>query len=250
MSGSPEIAATGSDPSWKGLYRIGSVSATLFVVLNIMALVLDLTAPPPISGGAATLRFIAENRTIYILEQALWLVPGVFAMIAFLALYVALKDLNKSYAALGALIGGAAWALTLAIPTTSRGAHALVYLSDRYAAATTDAERAAFATAAEAIVAQNNTPTVAGILTTVGVLIVSLVMLKGVFHKGVAYLGIATGVLGVASEALRFVLPAGYAVYGLLLFVWFIAVGWQLYKLARDPEKARAHRGTRQRSER
>lgn len=243
-SSSPVEVATVSDPSWRGLYRIGSVSAVLFVVFNIMALVLDLTAPPPVSDGAATLEFIAENRTIYILEQTLWLVPGVFAMIVFLALYVALKDLNKSYAALGALVGGVAWALTLAIPTTSRGAHALVYLSDQYVAATTDAERSAFATAAEALIAQNNTPTVAGILTTVGILLISVVMLEGVFHRGVAYLGIATGALGIASEALRFVLPAGYAVYGLLLFAWFIAIGWQLYRLAGGREKRRhAHEG-------
>lgn len=236
---SPAGVANAPDPSWRGLYRAGSISAILFVALNIIAIVLDFTAPPPVSGGAATLEFIAENRTIYILEQLLWLVPGVFAMVVFLALYPALKHLNKSYAALGALVGGASWALTLAIPTTSRGAPALVYLSDQYAAATTGAERAVFATAAEALVAQNNTPTVAGILTPVGILIVSLVMLKGVFPRGVAYLGIATGVLGIASEALRFVLPAGYAVYGLLLFVWFIAMGWELYRLAADTGQSR-----------
>lgn len=174
-----EGVTTGPDPSWKGLYRVGSVSAIIFVVLNIVAIVLDLTTPPPVSGGAATLQFIAEHRSVYVLQQALWLVPGVFATIAFLALYVSLKDLNKSYAALGAVVGGAAWALTLAIPTTTRGAHALVYLSDGYAAASTDAQRAVFATAAEGLIAQNNTPTVPGILTTVGILLISLVMLKG-----------------------------------------------------------------------
>jgi hypothetical protein len=46
----------------------------------------------------------------------------------------------------------------------------------------------------------------------VGILIVSHVMSKGVFHRGVAYLGIATGVLGILSETLRFVLPAVYGV--------------------------------------
>jgi hypothetical protein len=93
----------------------------------------------------------------------------------------------------------------LAIPTTSRGAPARVFLSDQ-SMATTDAT--------EALIEQNNTPTIVGILTTVGILILSLVMLKGVFAKGVAYLGIATGALGIVSEALRFALPAGYAVYG------------------------------------
>ena len=237
-------AVAGSDPTWRGLYRAGSISAILFVVLNVTAIVLDFTAPPPLSGGVATLEFIAQNRRVYILEQILWLVPGIFAMVVFVALYPALKHLNKSYAALGAAVGGASWALTLAIPTTTRGAPALVYLSDQYAAATTAAERAVFATAAEALVAQNNTPTIVGILTTVGILIISLVMLKGVFHRVVAYLGIATGVVGISSEALRFVLPAVYGVYGLLLFGWFIAVGWTLYRLAgSSPRDRRTYEG-------
>lgn len=65
----------------------------------------------------------------------------------------ALKHLNKSYAAIGAALGISAWALSLVWPTTGEGAPALVYLSDRYAAATTVAERTALATAAEVLIA-------------------------------------------------------------------------------------------------
>ena len=74
----------------------------------------------------------------------------------------------------------------------------------------------------------------AGILTAMGILILSLVMLKGVFHKGVAYLGIATGAIGIISEALRPIIGPGYYIYGLLLPIWFVVVGWKLYRLARD----------------
>jgi hypothetical protein len=63
---------------------------------------------------------------------------------------------------------------------------------------------------------------------------VSLVMLKGVFPKGVAYLGIVTGALGIVSEALRPILGPGYIVYGLLLPIWFLMVGWKLYRLGRN----------------
>lgn len=229
----PETLA-GLDSSWRSLYRAGGVSAFLFVVLNLVALVLDFGAPPPVSGGVATLEFIAAHRVSYILEQVLWLAPGLFAMLVFVALYPALKHLNQSYAALGALIGAAAWALTLAIPTTSRGAPALVYLSDQYMTTTDAAQRTVFATAAETLIAQNNTPTLVGVLTPVGILLLALVMVKGVFPKGVAYLGIVTGLLGITSEALRFVLPTGYAVYGLFLFLWFLVIGWKLYRLVDD----------------
>jgi hypothetical protein len=225
-----------SSPAWGPLYRIGAVSAGLFVALLAAAVVLAVaTPPPPTAGGAATLDFIVAHRTLYVLHQQLWLVPGVFAAVVYLALYPALKPLHPSLAALGCAVGGIAWALTLAMPTTSTGAPALVYLSDRYAAAGEPTRRAAFVAAAEGLIAVNRTPTAVGVLTTVGMLVVSLVMLRGVFPRWVAYLGIATGLLGVASEALRPVIEDGYAAYGLLLLAWTGVVGWRLHGLAADP---------------
>ena len=142
--------------------------------------------------------------------------------------------MNKSLAALGAVIGGSAYALTLAIPTTTTGAPALVYLSDQFMATADPARRVAFATAAETLIAQNRTTVVVGPLTTVGLLIVSIVMLKGVFPKAVAYLGVATGVLGICAEALRMVFEGFYVFYGVLLPIWMGAVGWNLYRLGRS----------------
>lgn len=60
-----------------------------------------------------------------------------------------------------------------------------------------------------------------------GLLLVSVVMLRGVFPRWVAWLGVVTGVLGIAAEALRMVVEGFYVVYGILLPVWMAAVGWQ-----------------------
>jgi Domain of unknown function (DUF4386) len=237
---SSEEAVAGPDPSWRGLYRAGGVSAVLFVVLTIVAIVLVVVAPPPLnSDGATTLQYIASHKVLYIIEQALWLAPSVFAMVVFLALFLALKHLNKSYAALGALAGIVSWALGLAIPVTGGGAPVLVYLSDQYLAATTAAQHTAFATAAEVFIAENNIAFASGILGPVGILILSLVMLKGVFPKGVAYLGVVTGALGIVSEALRPILGPGYLVYGLLFPIWFLAVGLKLYRLGSSGSHSR-----------
>ncbi len=140
-------------------------------------------------------------------HQQFWLVPGLFTAVMYLALYVALEPLHRSLAALGCAIGGVA--------------------SD-------PGQRAALAAAAEGLIAINRTPTAVGVLTTVGMLIVSLVMLRGVFAGWVAYLGIATGLLGIASEALRPVIEGGYGVYGVLLLVWVGAVGWRLSRRATE----------------
>lgn len=230
----PETMAA-PDLSWRGLYQAGGVSAVLFVVLVLAAIAIVVVAPPPLSAdGATTLHYIASHKVLYTIEQVLWLAPSVFAAVVFLALFPALKHLNKSYAALGVLAGFVSWVLGLAIPTTGGGAPVLVYLSDQYMTATIAAQHTAFSTAAEVFIAQNNITGASGILAPVGILIISLVMLKGVFPRGVAYLGIVTGALGIVSEALRPIIGPGYLVYGLLLPAWFLVVGWELYRLAKD----------------
>ncbi len=224
-----------TDPgsSWKGLYRVGAVSAALYVLLIIVPVVLLNIAPqPPLSGGAAVLQYIASNKTVYIIELVSFVGLSLPAMIVFLALYAALKHLNSSYAALGALVGIASEVIALAYSSSPPSLHVgLVNLSDRYAALTTEAQRASLASAAEGLIAISNAVNSAGILTALGILIISLAMLMGVFSKGVAYLGIATGALGIVCETFRDVIGPGYYIYGLLLPTWFIAVGWKLYRL-------------------
>ncbi|MGN6696985.1 MAG: hypothetical protein ACTHMR_02415 [Thermomicrobiales bacterium] len=226
-------AAVGADPSWHTLYRVGGAGALLAALTYIVATVVDFAVPaPPPAGGAAMLAYIAAHRAVYILEQVLWLAPSVALTLTALALAVALKGVNRSYAAIGGVLGVASWALTLVYPATGGGAPALVYLSDHYAAAGDAAQRAAYAAAAEAFIAQNVIPTAVGILEPAGILILALLMLRGVFGRGLAVLGIVTGAVGVVAEALRPVLGLAYIVYGLLLFAWFIASGWALVRLA------------------
>lgn len=218
--------------TWRRLYFWAGIASVLFVVLLVLALVLDFAAPPPVHGGAATLEFIARNKGIYIAEQLLWMVPNMLPVLVFVALFVALAPLDKSLTLLAAVIGALSWALILAVPVTSRGSLVLVYLSDRYAGADDGAARLRYSTAAEAIVAENNTPALVGVLSALGILLISVVMLKGVLPRTLAWLGIATGGLGVVAEALRHAVPEFYWGYGVLMWVWFVAVGFALIRLA------------------
>ncbi len=230
-------ATRAPDPTWRDLYRAGGVSALLTTLSYILALVIVFTVPPtPTAGGAAILEYIATHRSSYIVQQALWLLPSVLLIIVFLALYPALKGVNKSYAAISVVLSIVAWAVTLAYPVTGGGAPALVVLSDQYTAVASDAPRAALAAAAESFIALNSVPSVMGVLEAIGILLVSLLMLKSVFSQRVVYLGIVTGAIGIVCETLRPLLGPGYAVYGLLLFVWLPLLGWQLYKLGRVRE--------------
>ena len=87
-------------------------------------------------------------------------------------------------AAIAGLILVASWAVSFAWPTTGEGSLAMVLLSDKYAAATTEGARAAFVAGAEVWIALNDGPAVIGVLQTVGILLISLLMLRGGFPRG------------------------------------------------------------------
>jgi len=88
------VPAARPDRSWHQLYRIGGISAWVFVAMTVAGIMIAATAQPPTDGGTATLSYIAAHRTLYIVYQQLWLVPGIFAMVTFLALYPAPADLD------------------------------------------------------------------------------------------------------------------------------------------------------------
>jgi hypothetical protein len=225
-----EKAVAGPDPSWRGLYRAGGVSAILYVVLALaVPAVQVLTAQYDFKmDGPTLLQFIASNRLWWMILQTVVLGTSILAIVSFVALFVALKHLDKSYAAIGTIVASTCQLLFMAYYPVLLG---LVYLSDQYVAAT-DAQRVVFATAAESLIAQNNAfnPLYES-LFGVSILILSLVMLKGVFHKSVAYLGMATCVAAFVGLALWPIVDVAYPWWWLLFVIWFVAVGWKLYRL-------------------
>jgi hypothetical protein len=190
-----------------------------------------VTTAPPTSGGAAMLEYVGTHRSSYIVRQLMWLLPSLFLMVVFLALAVAIRRYGRSFAVIAGLVAVSSWAVSFAWPTTGDGSLAMVVLSDRYADAATAAERASYIAGAEVLSALNDVPAVIGVLQTLGLLLVALLMLRGVFTKPLAWLGVATGATGIVSEALRPVLGGAYALYGVLLFVWLAWAGIELWRL-------------------
>ena len=224
-------AAAAWHDSWHPLYRVAGVAALLYVVVLVTAVVLDTLAPPPVTGSLETLVFIADHRVLYLAAQILWILPGYLAVLVFVAVGVALAPVGRSWALLAGLLGALAPALSLAIPVSTRGSLILMTLSDQYAAAA-PAARAGIVAAAEGILAENNTVTLVGPLTAVGLLVVGLVMTRGVFRPLLGWLGVAAGALGIAAELLRFVIPGLY-LGALVQWVWIVWTGIALLRLAR-----------------
>lgn len=223
----------GPDPAWRGLYKVGGILAIAYMILGLVVPTAMLFAKSyDFDMDASTLlSFIAENRVWWIVWQTLLLESSILLIVTYVALFLALKHVNNTYAVIGAIAGIVTELLFMAYYPVLLG---LVYLSDQYMAAV-EAQKVVFVTAAEGLLAQNNAfnpfyeP-----LFAVSILIFSLVMLKGVFHKSIAYLGIATFAACFVGMALWPIVGVGYFWWWIFALVWFIAVGWKLYQLGRE----------------
>src|SRR6185503_12288315 len=117
----------------------------------------------------------------------------------------------------------------------------LIVLSSSYAAATNDAQKAVFVTAAmyPSSVVESNLLFIYNSLTfAIGILITGLVMLKGMFGKSTAYLGLLTGILGIVSVTSSFFSsPLSVVIIilaSILTTLWALFVGYRLYELGRQ----------------
>lgn len=215
----------------KHWYRWGGICALLlaFGYLIIIPLFVHVGQPP--SSGDAWFKYLPGKTTVW------WAILGVsvftdllYIPIAF-ALCVALQSINKKLMLLAAAFMGMFVVLDLAV---TWGHHAsILALYHNYTVAADAMHRAAYLAAAEYASALLATPILivyAIAIPSTGILLTGIVMLKGVFSRTTAYLGLVTGILGIVS--LSGFYPAIMA-NALLATVWFFFVGWDLLGLAR-----------------
>ncbi|WP_344255243.1 hypothetical protein [Terrabacter carboxydivorans] len=224
------------DASWGLLFKTGGWSAVLLALLVLVPVALVFLAPVPPTEGAALLGYIAAHTGVYLTELVCFVGLAVPALVVFSAVALALKDANKTVAAMGGLFGIASEVIALALGGSPQSLHGgLVVLSNAYATAGRDADRARLVSAADALIAATNAVSWAGILTAAAILLLSSIMRHTSFFGPVlATIGIVAGAVGIVSEALRPVIGPAYMLYGLLLPTWFALVGWKLLHLDRE----------------
>ncbi len=236
----PEVAdGRPADPIYKSLYRLGGVAAWFVAFLTMAEVVAFALFPPP-----STIRgwfTLFQAQPIVGLVDFWGLEIPMYAMFAvvFLALYVALREVDA---------GGMAIALALvligvAVFFATNNPFSMFSLSRQFAAATTDARKAALLAAGEALLANTGQRAVGGfniglLLVSVAGLIVSSVMRSApAFRRSTAYVGILAFGLSLADYvrqaftssaviALLVILPGA-----LLLVLWFVLVGRRLHHL-------------------
>lgn len=223
------------DTSWKGLYRWGGLSSMLAAIIYVIAFaaIIGIGAPP--SGGEAILKFFAGKSTLVYTYYGLGIVADILLVPVAFALYFALKGINKSAMLTATGFGGLYLALDLGVLIISWVS--LVTLSQNYAAATSDVQRAALVATANyaAAIVSVGAPVYGAVISSIWGLIISLVMLKGIFGRAAAYLGIAVNIIGFVYAVSLFVpaLAGLLAIWGILLVIWLLLIGFRLYRLGK-----------------
>lgn len=214
---------------WKDLYNISGVAAfitALIIPISIVAYFIWPPFPDDIFGVIQ-----ASKLAGLVSLDFLYLAGNVFAIPVFLALYVALRHTNESLSLLALALG--LMGLIALIP--ARPIVEMMALSDQYAAATSDAQRAIYLAAGEALLAQfeGTAYNAHYILGSLGLLISSFVMLRSAtFSKAAAYVGLVTNIVvfgyyvPVVGVYISLLSVVGY-------LIWWIMLGLRFFQLAR-----------------
>lgn len=225
------------DANRRALYRAGGSSALVLGASYLVITVLySLTGLVPTDTGEAWLTYL-QGRT-----AAWWGIVGLSALTDILffpvvaALSVALKAVDRNLTLAGA--GLLALFAILDLAVTQIGFAGLIVLSGDCAAAVTDTERVAAIAAAGFPVSVFRSGLFAAYvigIPALGILLLSLAMRAGAFSRVTAYIGLATGALGLVTVIAGQVWPeAGYLaiITSVLALVWVLLVGWRLLRLS------------------
>lgn len=226
------------DPDGKWIYRVGGIAAFLLVIGWFITFPFYAAAGGPEPFGAeARLIHYAGRETAW--WGILWLmvITDLFYVVIQLALYQSLKKIAQSMLLLAVACKGLFVVLDLGVLWPNHAA--LFNLSSLYAIAGSEAQRTAIVNAAYAssAVLDSLLPNLYSIvIPSLGALFASLAMLKGVFSKRTAYLGMAVAATGIIAMVDPFLGAWGivHIVNAILATIWYLLVGWQLYKLGRQ----------------
>jgi hypothetical protein len=225
------------DPDGKWLYRVGGICALVLGIAYIITIPLYAHVGAPPSGGEAWLKYLAGKTTEWWAILGLSVFTDLLYVPVALALYLALKGVNRNVMLLATAFVGLFIVLDLAVTWSNYAS--LITLSGHYAAATNDAQRAAYvaaATYASAVLASSLEAVYSILVLSLGILMIGLVMLKGIFSKSTAYVGVVTGILGIVSVVGPFfvsTLSVTIIITSVLTTVWVLLVGYRLYRLGK-----------------
>jgi hypothetical protein len=227
----------------RSLYTIGGVAAILQPLTVLAFTIVIATLGPKPTSAEEYFAIQQSSRLASILRgDLLTLILIGLYLGTFPALYLALRNVSPAYAALAALFTFIAVTVCFAGEST----FSLLHLGDRYAAATSDAERAQLLAAGEAVIASDmwnsSGAYMSGILLQGAGVMISVIMLRSSdFTKVTAYAGLIANALDLAQHVIHPFAPSISGVLttvmGPFYLVWFPMLARDLLRLGRGAPK-------------
>ncbi len=217
---------------WRVMYTAGAVAALLSVVCVAIAGIVLVTNPSPttVSGWYAAFQ---QNPLVGLLQlDLMMLVSYALTIVLYVALYGALRQVNEPLVTLAALLG----IISIVTYFASNVSFTMLLLSQKYTAATSEAERSQLLAAGQSALAtwQGSAFDVSYVLGGVAVLLFAVIMLRSaVFSKVTAYVTLLLGALMLIPATAGTVGLALSIISLLPLVVWDVRVALRLFRLAR-----------------
>jgi len=229
-------AERGPDKRWAGYYREGAISIIIagilvLISLPLIPLLLPSLAPSSVQSGLTS---IQSQSVLFGTTWGIYLVSDLLYLIAFPALYFALRQANRTVTLIATIFNMVFVAVDVGVDIPLR--LSLIGLSNSYASTNGDTRAAYLATGQLTMDLANLTALVATFLQFSAIILASYAMLKSqTFKKSLGYIGILSGVLGllfIPTFAMGS-MPSGLFNIGgfIFLVVWSLLVGLKLYKL-------------------
>jgi hypothetical protein len=222
-----------TDRPWTTLHRVAAAAAVTSALVIPIQIAVFLAWPPPLHGTAVDwFTLLHHHQLAGLIDLDLLLVAdNVLLIPILLALYVTLRRTYESVMTTAVALGFVGIVMYLA----SNPAIQMAALADRYAAATTDAQRATATAAGEAMLAmwQGTAFQTAYLLGSVAGILIGVVMLRtDAFSNTTGWLAILANTVGLGLY-----LP-GIGVYislfsVLFLEVWYLLIARRLRQLSR-----------------
>ena len=211
--------------AWNNLYRVAGVAALVVVALIPIQAAIYILRPPP-TTVLGYFSIFESNVLLGLLDLDLLLIIDQLLIIAvLLGLYAALRQTDESVMLVGTLAGGTGALLFI---VSREATFSMMWLSQQYAATSSDADRSTLVAAGQTLLTVYNGTafSVGYFLSGVAMLLISAVMLRAtVFSRAAGVAGILAGVTGLV--------PASFGTLGFVLsfisllplLVWLALIG-------------------------
>jgi hypothetical protein len=228
------------ESSWSDLFTIAGWVVAIMILLIPLQIVIYMLWPTP-ETVQESFALLQENKLAGLLSlEITYILSNILSIPLYLAFYVSLRRFNQSLMT----IATAAGLIAIALVFTARPAFDLLFLSDQYAAATTEAQQALILAAGQAKIALQfgTAQNVHYVLGAIALLIISVVQLRSdVFSKTTAYVGIVANVLAFGLYMPKIGVYISILSVFPFLTIWLILSARTFFQLGRRNREAQPH---------